>query len=278
MPQSLRKSNNTVYDRSLEGLEDVLGSQTLDGVSAFRHRDDEKVLLVSLQRLHRTLFRAEHFKVWLARSSPSKSPLMDTHQASMLITNSALHNSGHLSLFSDTLPEYSGAGPFEGPDYSPLDPCETDFMDLFTESEFSPYTGNAVRSCCQPITHLTNNSGHTSSNFRIHSTSAAGVLIAWTTQFGPEETADTYLFEEDAGGFTLAGLDDDLESVDPQLSPTEGRERPLFDVPAELPWHASAYSDISRFCDLDDALDDQPMLDLGSDEDEEMGGEMILDF
>lgn len=290
MPQSLRKGNDTVYDNSLDGLGDVLGSLTLGGVSALRHRDDEKILLVSLQRLHRTLFRAEHFKVCLARSSPGKSPLMDTHQASMLITNSdrPLHNSDHVALLSDTLPEYSGAGPFEGPDYSPLDPGETDFMDLFTESESSPYTGNAVRSCCQPVTHLTSNLGHPSSNFRIYSTPAAGILMPRTTQSGSEETADTYLFEEDAGGFTLAGLDDDWESVDLQLSPTERRERRLLDgnslslglaaAPAELAPHASACSDFSRFCDLDAALDDQPMLDLGSYEDDEMDRETILDF
>jgi hypothetical protein len=290
MPQSLRKSNDTVYDRSLDGLGDVLGSLTLDGVSASRHRDDEKVLLVSLQRLHRTLFRAEHFKVWLARSSPGKSPLMNTHQASMLITNSnrPLHNSDHLALLSDTLPEYSGAGSFEGPDCSPLDPGETDFMDLFTESESSPYTGNAVRSCRQPVTHLTRNPGHTSSNFRIYSTPAAGVLMPRTTQSGSEEMADTYLFEEDASGFTLAGLDDDWESVDLQLSPTERREHSLLDgiflslglpaPPAELPRHASACPDVSRFCDLDAALDDQSILDLGSDEDDETGREIILDF
>lgn len=63
MPQSLRRSNDVAFQNSSDTLQDALGSLTLDDVSV-SHEDDETVLLISLQRLYRTLFRTERFKVW----------------------------------------------------------------------------------------------------------------------------------------------------------------------------------------------------------------------
>lgn len=109
-----------------------------------------------------------------------------------------------------------------------------------------------------------------------------------------EETTDTrYLFEKDADGFTLAGLDD-WDSIDLQTSLAEKRLEPSLrsdgglgciapdlDAPRTEPlYHKSALSGIPRFHDLGATLD-QHLLDLDSDEghggmmDEE---EMVLDF
>lgn len=78
MQKSLRRSNNTFYNNSLDGLQNALGSFALDGVPVSPHRDDERVLLVALQRLYRTLFRAERFKVWFTRSTSREWLLTDT--------------------------------------------------------------------------------------------------------------------------------------------------------------------------------------------------------
>ena len=106
----------------------------------------------------------------------------------------------------------------------------------------------------------------------------------------PEEKSDTYNLG-DTDVFTLAALDDDRESIDPRPIPTEGPEHSLLDngdpsfmaldldVSSAGPLcHTSARSDVSRFYDLYAALD-QPMLDLDSEDDEEMGKEeTVLDF
>ena len=72
--KSLRKGNNTIYNNSVEKLQDAIGSLILDDISVSPHRDDEQVLLVSLQRLHRTLFRAERFKAWVAAPHRMNGP------------------------------------------------------------------------------------------------------------------------------------------------------------------------------------------------------------
>lgn len=121
------------------------------------------------------------------------------------------------------------------------------------------------------------------------------MLIFQTIQLEPlcpEETSDTgHLFEANADVFTLAGLDDDWESIEVQPKFTQRREHSFLDddgpgldcvtLNLDAPsigfsWHTSTRSDVSRFCDLGAAALDQPVLDLDSDD--EMGEEAVLDF
>lgn len=87
----------------------------------------------------------------------------------MLITKSdmALHNSDHSALSSDMLLECGAPETLEGLEDSLLDSDETAFMDLFTESESSQDTENAVRGCLLPTTHLIHNLGYVACNFHI---------------------------------------------------------------------------------------------------------------
>jgi len=219
-------------------------------------------------------------------------------QGSTFITKSdhPSQSSDHYTPSSDALLEYDDSGPFEDPDNPPLDPDETAFMDLFIESEPSQDIGNMVCDCLLPAAHLTNDLGYTSCNFHIYgSTAAAEILTFRIIQFktlGLEATADTgHLIKANDDVFTLAGLDDDWESIDPQPNPTQRRENPppddydlhcmALDLDASsagLPWHVSTRSDVSRFYDIGTDALDQSVLDLDSD-DEEMGEEeAILDF
>jgi len=103
-----------------------------------------------------------------------------------------------------------------------------------------------------------------------------------------EMTDVCFLFEGDTGVFTLAGLDDDWESIDLRASPVVGREHYFPDsngldcMPLDLDasstgflHHSSDCSDFSRYRDLGTALD-QPVLDLNSDDDDEMDGEEVV--
>jgi len=279
----------------LETLQGALGSLTLDDVLASPHRDDEQVLLVSLQRLHRTLFRAERFKVRfpfcvLRMASDGR------RQASTFITESddPLCSSDHHMLPSDTLLEYDDSTPSEDPNNQPLDLGEISFMDLFTEPEPSQDTGDMVCDRFLHATRLINDPGHTSCNFHAHDQAAAAeILILQIIQFGaigPEDSAGTGHLETNADLFTLAGLDDDWEPIDLQPNSTQ-REDSVLDYDAlgcvaldlgdpstEFPWHTSTCSDIPRLDDICAATMDQPVLSLDSD-DEDMGEvEVVLDF
>lgn len=93
------------------------------------------------------------------------------------------------------------------------------------------------------------------------------------------------LFEGDTDDFTLAGLDDDWESIDLQPSLTVGPEHCFLDELGYMSLDLDASSagffhhagDFSRHHDLGAALD-QPVLDLDSEADEMGGEEMVLDF
>lgn len=103
----------------------------------------------------------------------------------------------------------------------------------------------------------------------------------------PEEISDTCNLG-DTGVFTLAGLDDDLESIDlqPNLDHPllDGGESGCMVLDLDAPsagflCHASACPDASRFYDLCAALDQPVVLDLDSEDDEEMEKEeIVLDF
>ena len=107
----------------------------------------------------------------------------------------------------------------------------------------------------------------------------------------PKETADDcILFEGDVDVFTLAGLDDDWESISPKASPTAGQGHPILDndepcsvslcLDAPLTdflYHGNDRSDFSQYHGHDAVLD-QPMLDLDSDDDEIDREEIVLDF
>jgi len=218
-------------------------------------------------------------------------------QASTFITKSdhPSQSSDHYTP-SDALLEYDDSEPFEDPGNPPLDPDETAFMDLFIESESSQDIGNMVCDCLLPAAHLTNDLGYTSRNFHIYgSTAAAEILTLRITQFetlGLDAAADAgHLFETNDDVFTLAGLDDDWESINPQPNPTQRRENAppddydlrcmALDLGASSTGfhrHASTRWDVPRFFyDLGTAASDQPVLDLDSD-DEEMREEAVLDF
>ncbi|KAF9778730.1 hypothetical protein BJ322DRAFT_486796 [Thelephora terrestris] len=124
--RSLRRSNNAAYENSMDRLRDTIGSSTLDGVSALPRKDNEKVLLVSLQRLHRTLFRADCFRssVFIPKS------------------DDPLCNPDHPALSLDALLKYDDSDLCEDEDCSPLDSSGTIFMDLFAEPESSQDTEN----------------------------------------------------------------------------------------------------------------------------------------
>lgn len=128
----------------------------LDEVSVLPHQDDEKVLFISLQRLHRTLFRTERFKVWFTPSALAHGPLTNIYQASTFITKSdaPLYDSEYFAQSSDALPEHDGSDLFEGLDDSPVDADETTFMDLFTEPESSKDTEYMVCGCLIPAARL----------------------------------------------------------------------------------------------------------------------------
>lgn len=79
-------------------------------------------------------------------------------------SDNSLCSSDHCTPQSDTLLEYDGSVPFEGPDDPPPDSDEPPFMDLFTESESSKDTENTVCDCLLPIAHLTNDLGFISCN------------------------------------------------------------------------------------------------------------------
>lgn len=106
-----------------------------------------------------------------------------------------------------------------------------------------------------------------------------------------EMTDVCFLFGGDAGVFTLAGLDDDWESIDLRASPVVGREHSFPDrngldcMPLDLDASSTGFlhpssdcSEFSRYRDLGTALD-QPVLDLNSNDDDEIGeGEVVLVF
>ena len=152
-----------------------MGPLALNDVAAFPHRNDEKNLLVSLQRLHRTLFRAERFKVGTPLPYSANLFLTEMHQASALITKPdvSLHNSDHLALSPDSPPEYNDSEHFEGLDHSD----ETAFVDLFTESESSQDTANMVCECLLPAPHLTHNSGCVICDFHIYRSSTTAEIL-----------------------------------------------------------------------------------------------------
>ncbi|KAF9651367.1 hypothetical protein BDM02DRAFT_3184620 [Thelephora ganbajun] len=240
---SLRRSNNTVYDSSLNRLQDALGSLTLDDVLVLSCRNDERVLLVSLQRLHRTLFRAERFK------------------ASTFINKSddPLHNSDHYEPSSDVLLEYDGSEPFEDLGDPPLDSDENAFMDLFTESESPQDTRNRDIPPFETLgSQETADTGGLSEADADAST-LAGLDDHWdSTDLEPNSTQRRELSFLDDDNLGYMTLDLDASSTG-------------------FPWHASTRSDISRFYGLDTATLDQPVLDLDSD-DEMYEEEAVLNF
>lgn len=108
---------------------------------------------------------------------------------------------------------------------------------------------------------------------------------------GPKETADTdCLFEAGDDALTLAGLDDDWETIGLRSNLTQERSDSSLDndlgymaldldaSPTVFPWHASARSDAPCFHDLSSPALDQVMLDLDSDNEETAEGETVLDF
>jgi hypothetical protein len=96
----------------------------------------------------------------------------------------------------------------------------------------------------------------------------------------------------DADVYTLAGLDDDRDSIDLQPSPIHGSEYSSLDggdpgcralgldvSSTRLFCHTSALPDVSRFYDTCATLDQPVLLDLDSDDDEGMEKEeAVLNF
>jgi len=223
--------------------------------------------------------------------------ISDGHlQASTFITESddPLCSSDRHMPPSDTLLEHDDSTPSEDPNDQPLDLGGISFMDLFTEPEPSQDTGNMVCDRPLPATHLIDDLGHSSCNFHAHDPAAAAEIpILQIIQFGalgPEDSASTgYHFEANTDLFTLAGLEDDWESIGLQPNSTQREDSDLDcgalgcvaldlgDPSTGFPWHASTCSDISLFYDICTATMDQPVLSLDSD-DEDMGEEVVLDF
>lgn len=102
---------------------------------------------------------------------------------------------------------------------------------------------------------------------------------------------DRSLFKGDADVvFTLAGLDDDWESIELRPSPTVGQGHAFLDIDelcfvplcldaplTDFLHHANDRSDFSWYHNLGAGLD-QAVLDLDSDYDEMDKGGMVLDF
>lgn len=207
-----------------------------------------------------------------------------------------LCNSDHYTPSSDTLLKYEDLAPLADLNDPPLDLGEPAFMDLFTESEPSQERENVVCDCLLPAAHLTSSLGYTYCNFHVYDQAAiAEILTPWMLQFetsGSEEITDPgHLFSTDNDTFTLAGLDDDWETIGLQLSPTQRRSYPplddddlgymALDRDASLtifPWHTSICSDFSCFCDLGSTTLNQRALDLDSEDEDIAEEEAVLDF